>query len=130
MARIKRLWLFTVTSKESVAGTCGEVRLEVVSRNGYRTWVNIGDPTRNDRKCGQTACHELALSDAEYVDDAQLQELRLRIGNQHDAWLPKSIWVLSKNVDGGIELLSADPEWNQWFDPKSMPGHALNLMCE
>ena len=130
MAKIKRLWLFTVTSKESVADTCGEVCLEMVLRNGYRTWVNIGHPNRNDRECGQTACHELALSDAAYVDDAQIQELQLRIGDQHDAWLPKSIWVLSKNVDGGIKLLSADPEWNQWFDSKSKPGYALNLVCQ
>lgn len=129
MARIKRLWLFTVTSTESFAGTCGEVHLEMVSRNGYRMWVDIGDPNRNDRECGHTACHELALSDAEYVDDTRIQEIRLRIGDQHDAWLPKSIWVLSKNVDGGIKLLSADPDWNRWFDPKSRPGYALSLVC-
>ena len=129
MARIKRLWLFTVTSTESFAGTCGEVHLEMVSRNGYRMWVDIGDPNRNDRECGHTACHELALSDAEYVDDTRIQEIRLRISDQHDAWLPKSIWVLSKNVDGGIKLLSADPDWNRWFDPKSRPGYALSLVC-
>lgn len=130
MARIKRLWLFTVTSTESFAGTRDEVRLEIVSRNGYRMWVDIGDPNRNDRESGQTACHQLALSDAEYVDDTQIQEIRLRIGVRHDAWLPRSIWVLSENVCGGIKLLSADPDWNQWFDPKSKPGYALSLVCQ
>lgn len=130
MARIKRLWVFTVTSEESIAGTCGEVYLEMVLRSGYRMRVNIGDLNRNDRECGQTACHELALSDVVYVDDAQIQEIRLRIGDQHDAWLPTSIWVLSKNVDEGIKLLSADPEWNQWFEPRSSPGYALSLMCQ
>ena len=130
MARIKRVWLFTATSKESFAGTCGEVYLEMVLRNGYRMWVNVGDLNRSDRECGQTVCHELALSDAAYADDAQIEEIRLRISDQHDAWLPKSIWVLSKNVDGGVKLLSADPEWNQWFDPESKPGHALNLVCQ
>ena len=130
MARIKRLWLFTVTSTESFAGTCGEVYLEMVLRNGYRMWISIGDLNRHDRECGQTACHELALSDATYVDDAQIQELRLRIGDQHDVWLPKSIWVLSKNVDGGIKLLSADPEWNQWFKTKPRSGYTLSLVCQ
>ena len=130
MARIKRLWLFTVTAKESVADTCGEVFLEIVLRNGYRMWVNIGDLNRNDRECGQTACHELILSDAAYVDDARIQEIQLRIADQHEAWLPRSIWLVSKNVDGAIKLLSVDPEWNQWFHPKSTPGHALNLVCQ
>ena len=130
MARIKRLWLFTVTSTESVVGTCSEAYLEMVLRNGYRMWVDIGDLNRNDRERGQTACHELALSDTAYVDDAQIQEVQLRISDQHDAWLPRSIWVLSKYVDGGIKLLSADPVWNHWFDPKSRPGYALNLVCQ
>ena len=128
MARIKRLWLLTVTSTESFAGTTAEVHLEIVSRGGNRRWTDLGDPNRDDRKCGQTGCHELVLSDLEYLDDTQIEEIRLRIRGEHDAWLPKSIWILSENVGGGIKLLSADPDWHRWFDPQSRPGYALSLL--
>jgi len=128
MAKIKRLWLLTVTSTESFAGTRAQVRLEIVSRNGYRMWADIGDPNQNDRAGGQTGCHELVLSETEYLDDTHIQEIRLRIHDGPDAWLPKSIWVVSENVDGGITLLSADPDWNRWFDPESRPGYALRLL--
>ena len=128
MAKIKRLWLLTVTSTESFAGTHAQVRLEIVSRNGNRMWTDIGDPNQNDRECGQTGCHEVVLSEAEYVDDTQIHEIRLRIHDGHDAWLPKSIWIISENVEGGIKLLSADPDWNRWFDPESRPGYALRLL--
>ncbi|MFH1921880.1 MAG: PLAT/LH2 domain-containing protein [Planctomycetota bacterium] len=128
MAKIKRLWLLTVTSTESFAGTHAGVRLEIVSRNGNRMWADIGDPNQNDRECGQTGCHELVLSETEYVDDTQIQEIRLRINDGPDAWLPKSIWIISENVDGGTKLLSADPDWNRWFDPESRPGYALRLL--
>jgi len=128
MARIKRLWVLTVTSTESFAGTTAEVHLEIVSRDGNRRWTDLGDPNRNDRECGQTGCHELVLSELEYLDDTQIEEIRLRIRGEHDAWLPKSIWVLSENVDGGIKLLSADPDWHRWFDPQSRPGYALSLL--
>ena len=128
MARIKRLWLVTVTSTESSAGTTAEVHLEIVSQDGNRKWTDLGDPNRNGRECGQTGCHELVLSELEYLDDTQIKDIRLRICGERDAWLPKSIWILSENVDRGIKLLSADPDWNQWFDPEFRPGYALSLL--
>ena len=128
MARIKRLWLVTATSTESFAGTTADVHLEIVSRNGSRSWIDLGDPDRNGRECGQAACHELALSETEYIDDTQIKEIRLRICGEHSAWLPRSIWILSENVDGETKLLSANPDWNAWFDPESRPGYALSLL--
>ena len=128
MARIKRLWVLTVTSTESFAGTTGKIRLEIVSRDGNRMCADLGDPNGNDRECGQTGCHELILSESQFVDDAQIKEIHLRIRGEHDAWLPKSIWSLSENIDGGIKLLSADPDWHRWFDPESRPGYALSIL--
>ncbi len=128
MARIKRLWVFTVTSTESFAGTNATLRLEIVSEGGDEVRSDLGDPRENDRKRGQAGCHELLLSEADHLDDTRIQEIRLRIHAMHNAWLPKSIWVISENVDGDIKLLSANPDWNRWFDPESRPGYALRLM--
>jgi hypothetical protein len=70
----------------------------------------------------------LVLSEADNLDDTQIKEIRLRIHDAHDAWMPKSIWVLSENVAGEIKVLSANPDWNAWFDPESRPGYALHLL--
>ncbi|MBN2292769.1 MAG: hypothetical protein JXM70_10110 [Pirellulales bacterium] len=128
MARIKRLWLFTTTSTESYAGTRAQLRLEIVSHNGDKVWDDLGDPQQNDRECGQTGCQELILSETDKLDDAQIKEIRLRIHDAYDAWKPSSIWIISENVDGEIKLLSANPDWNSWFDPESRPGYALRLL--
>ena len=128
MARIKRLWLLTVTATESFAGTHAPLRLEITSHNGERVWDDLGDPQQNDRECGQTGSQELVLSEADNLDDTQIKEIRLQIHDAHDAWKPKSIWVVSENVDGDIRLLSANPDWNSWFDAESRPGYALNLL--
>jgi len=128
MARIKRLWLFTVTASESYAGTRAQLRLEIASHNGEKVWDDLGDPRQNDRELGQAGCQELVLSEADTLDDTRIKEIRLRIHDAHDAWMPKSIWVVSENVDGGVKLLSANPDWNRWFDPESRPGYALCLL--
>ena len=128
MARIKRLWLFTVTSTESFAGTRAKLRLEIISGNGDKAWDDVGDHRQDDRECGQTGCQELVLSEADNVDDTQIREIRLRIHDADDAWMPKSIWVVSENVDGDIRLLSANPNWNRWFDSESRPGYALRVL--
>ena len=128
MARIRRLWLLTVTATESYAGTHAQLRLKITSHNGEKVWDDLGDPRQNDRERGQTGCQELVLSEADNLDDTQIKEIRLRIHDAHDAWMPKSIWVLSENVDGEIKLLSANPDWNSWFDPESRPGYALHLL--
>jgi len=70
----------------------------------------------------------VVLAEADNLDDKQIKEIRLRIHAAHDAWMPKSIWVVSENVDGEIKLLSANPDWNWWFDPESKPGYALRLL--
>ena len=128
MARIKRLWLLTVTATESYAGTRAQLRLEIASHNGEKVWDDLGDPRQNDRERGKTGCQELVLSEADNLDDTQIKVIRLRIQDAHDAWMPKSIWVISENVVGGTTLLSADPDWNRWFDPESRPGYALRLL--
>ncbi len=94
MARIKRLWLLTVTSTGGFAGTHAKLRLEIISQNGEKVWDDLGDPRQNDRECGQTGCQELVLSEADNLDDTQIKEIRLRIHDAHDAWMPKSIWVM------------------------------------
>ena len=128
MARIKRLWLLTVTATESYAGTNARLRLEIASHNGQKVWNGLGDLGQNDRERGQTGCQELVLSEADNLDDTQIEEIRLRIHDANDAWMPKSIWVVSENVDGGIKLLSANPDWHRWFDSESRPGYALRLL--
>ena len=115
MARIKRLWLLTVTATKSYAGTHAPLRLEIASHNGEKVWDDLGDPQQNDRELEQTGCQELVLSEADNLDDKQIKEILLRIHDPHDAWMPKSIWVVSENVDGDIGLLSANPDWNWWF---------------
>ena len=70
------------------------------------------------------------MPEADNLDDTQIKEIRLRIHAAHDAWMPKSICVVSENVDGGIKLLSADPDWNGWFDPESRPGYAVRLLAQ
>jgi hypothetical protein len=127
MARIKRLWLLAVTATRSYAGTHAPLRLEIASHNGEKVWDDLGDPRQNDRERGQTGCQELVLSEADNLDDTRIKEIRLRIHDAHDAWMPKSIWVLSENVAGEIKVLSANPDWNSWFDPESRPGYALHL---
>ena len=54
MARIKRLWLLTVTATENYAGTHAQLRLEIASDNGEKVWDDLGDPRQNDRERGQT----------------------------------------------------------------------------
>ena len=128
MDRIKRLWLLAVTSTESFAGTHAKLRLEITSGNGDKVWDDVGDPRQKDRERGQTGCHELALSEADNIDDTQVKQIRLRIHEGYDAWLPKSIWVISENVEGSLRLLSANPDWSRWFDPEFTPGYALPLL--
>jgi hypothetical protein len=128
MARIKRLWLVTVTATESFAGTRAQLQLEIASHTGEKVWDDLGNPRQNDRERGQTGCFELVLSEADNLDDTQIKGIWLRLHDGHDAWMPKSIWVMSENVDGGIKLLSAHPDWKSWFDPESRPGYALRLL--
>ena len=128
MARIKRLWLYTVTSTKGFAGTRAKLRLEILSGNGDKAWDDVGAPRQNDRERGQTGCQELLLSEADDLHDTQIREIRLRIHDAYDAWMPKSIWIVSENVDEGIVLVSANPNWNRWFDPESRPGYALRVL--
>ena len=130
MSRIKRLWLLTVTANGNFAGTRAQLRLEIVSHSGERVWDDLGDPQQNDHERGSTGCLELVLPEACNLDDTQIKEIRLRIHDGFDAWMPKSIWLMSENIDGGIKLLSANPDWNSWFDPESRPGYALRVLPE
>ena len=127
MARIKRVWVFTVTANKDFACTGASLRLEIITANGSKVWDNLATPWRNDRDRGQTDSYELVLSETDDVDDTQIQEIRMRIHDGHDAWFPASIWLLSENVDGEIRLLSANPDWNEWFVTDSTPGYALRL---
>lgn len=79
------------------------------------------------RRATATPSYELVLSETDDVDDTQIQEIRMRIHDGHDAWFPASIWLLSENVDGEIRILSANPDWNEWFVTDSTPGYALRL---
>ena len=127
MARIKRVWVFTVTANKDFACTSASLRLEIITANGSKVWDNLDTPWRNDRDRGQTDSYELVLSETEDVDDTQIQEIKMRIHGGHDAWFPASIWLLSQNVDGEIRLLSANPDWNEWFVTDSTPGYTLRL---
>ncbi len=128
MARIKRLWLFTVTSTQSFAGTQAPLRLKIISQDDRPFKADLGDPGQDDRECGQTGCHELVFSEEDGLDDTQINEVLLQIHDSDNAWMPKSIWVICENIDGDFKLLSANPDWHSWFDPESRPGYTLRLM--
>ena len=128
MAIIKRLWVFTVTANKDFACTSAKIQLGIITPNGRKVWDSLDTPWRNDRDRGQTDSYELVLSETDNVDDTQIQEIRMRIHDANDAWLPKSIWVLSENVDGEVKVLSANPDWNQWFATDSVPGYSLRLL--
>jgi hypothetical protein len=127
MARIKRVWVFTVTSTASHAGTNAKLLLEITCRNGERVSGELRHHRENDLDGGQEGCLSLCLSEADRIDDKNIEQVRLRIHGT-DAWLPKSISVTSENVDGGITVLSDEPYWDRWFDPEFTPGFALRLL--
>ena len=76
---------------------------------------------------GQRQRLEAILSQSDNVDDAQIDQLHLRIHGTDDAWLPMSILAISENVDGGIVLLSENSRWNRWFDTEFTPGYVLHV---
>ena len=127
MASIKRLWVVTVTSNESHAGTSAMLRLDIICSNGDRVSCDLRNPRGSDLECGQRQRLDVSLSQGDNVDDAQIDQLHLRIHGTDDAWLPKSILVISENVDGGIVLLSVNSRWNRWFDAEFTPGYALHV---
>ena len=127
MARIKRLWVVTVTSNESHAGTSAVLRLDIICSNGDRVSRDLRNPRGNDLARGQRQRLEVSLSQGDNIDDTQIDQLHLRIHGTDDVWLPKSILVISENVDGGIVLQSENPHWNRWFDPEFTPGYALHV---
>lgn len=128
MAQIKRLWLFTETSGESFAGTHGRLRLDIHLQGEGKTSVDIGDPARDDFAQGKTSCQHVILPQDTTVDDTQIREICLQILTGHDAWLPKSIWIICESVAGERSLLTADPDWHRWFDSESRPGYSLTLL--
>jgi hypothetical protein len=123
---LKRLKILLLTSFLSAPVLV--VVAEATSHNGEKVWDDLGYPQQNDRECGQTGSQELVLSEADSLDDTQIKDILPQIHDAIDAWMPKSIWVMSENIDGGIKLLSAHPDWNSWFDPESRPGYALRLL--
>ena len=127
MARIKRLWVVTVTSNESHAGTRAMLRLEIICQNGDRVSCDLRNRGGNDLECGQRQRLEAILSQEDNVDDTQIDQLHLRIHGTDDAWLPMSILVISENVDESIVLLSENSRWNRWFDAEFTPGYALHV---
>lgn len=128
MARIRRLWLFTVTSTQSFAGTRAPLRLEIVSEGGTPFRADLTDSAEGDRERGQTGCHELIVSEQDGLDDTQIKEILLQIHDSDNAWMPKSIWLICENVAGEVKLLSANPDWHSWFDTESRPGYTLRLI--
>ncbi len=72
----------------------------------------------------------MCLSQADNIDNTQIEMLRLQIFGTNDAWLPKSILVVSQNDDGDIVLLSENRYWNRWFDPEFTPGYALHVFAD
>jgi hypothetical protein len=127
MARIKRVWVFTVTSTASHAGTNAKLRLEITCRNGEKVSGELRHHRGNDLDGGQEGCLSMCLSEADGIDDTNIEQIQLRIEGS-DAWLPTSISVTSENVDGDIVLLSDNAHWDRWFDPEFTPGFALCLL--
>ena len=127
MAGIRRLWLFTETSSESFAGSNAKLRLDIQSQDGSIFSVDLGNSAGDSFARGKTSCQEVLLPQSNHVDDTQIREICLRILDGHDAWLPKSIWIISENVDGDRRLLTSDPNWHRWFDWESRPGYSLSL---
>lgn len=128
MAEIRRLWLFTETSSESFAGSNAKLRLDIQSQDGSIFSVDLGHSAGDSFARGKTSCQEVLLPQSNHVDDTQIREICLRILDGHDAWLPKSIWIISESVDRDRALLAADPDWHRWFDPESRPGYSLSLL--
>jgi len=127
MAQIRQLWLLTETSSESFSGTTSKLRLDIHFQGNRTLSVDVGDPEGDDFGCGKTGCQRIDISPSDAVDDTQIREICLRILDDHDAWLPKSIWIIAENVDGECGLLTADPSWHRWFDWDSRPGYSLSL---
>jgi hypothetical protein len=127
MAGIRRVWVFTVTSTASHAGTNARLQLEITCRNGEMVSGELRHHRGNDLDGGQEGSFSMCLSEADSIDDTNVEQIRLRIEGT-DAWLPRSISVTSENVDGGIVVLSDEPHWDRWFDPEFTPGFALRLL--
>ena len=128
MARIKHIWVLTVTSNEYHASTNATLRLDIICSNGDRVSHDLRALRGNELEGGKRSCLEMCLSESDIIDDTRIEQIRLRIHGTNDAWLPKSISVVSENVDRGMVLLSAHSHWNRWFDPEFTPGYALHLL--
>ncbi len=128
MAQIRRLWLLTETSSESFSGTNSKLRLDIHVQGDRTFSVDVGDPKRDDFGCGKTGCQQIDVPTSDAIDDTQIREICLRILENHDAWLPKSIWIVSEDIDGECSPLTADPRWHRWFDWDSRPGYSLSLL--
>ncbi len=123
MAILERIWVIKTTSTKNNAETDEEFSLEIQSQGQIQT-LKFPDLSHNEREKGRTDEYEFDLRNYEF-DDEQLMpgEIRLLI-HGNNAWLPQSIWIIGKNVEGNFKLIVARPDWpeNAWFSTDSSEG--------
>jgi hypothetical protein len=123
MAILERIWVVHTTSTADDAETDSGITLEIQS-GAQRMSKVLPDLPHDERERGRTDEYELDLRDFQFDTDVlQPGDFRFTIRGD-DAWLPESIWVIGRTVNGDFELLIARPYWpgTAWFSSDSHEG--------
>ena len=119
MAILERVWVTHTTSTDAEANTGAAFSLEISGNNQVAN-LDFPDLPHDERERGRTDQYEFDLRNWEIDHEDVLPgnvRLTIRGGEGGNAWLPQSIWVMGRTVDGQYHLLVARPDWpaTAWF---------------
>ncbi len=123
MPRLQFLWVIHTTSNEQNANT-NEI-FRVIIRDPFNqreTVLPFPSLPHNERERGRTDEYLFNLEEQGFIEMEALNadDIGMEIlgGN---AWLPRSIWVIGQDIQGGRRLLVAQPTWppENWFSTET-----------
>jgi hypothetical protein len=127
MAKLETIWVIHTTSTAKDADTDDkfEVWLPAGGKKGDSPGEFLRTPNlpHDERERGRTDQYEfdvrkLGIDHTEARGNVRLATLG------SDGWLPSSIWVIGRTVDGKHHILAARPRWRSrdWFSTDSSEG--------
>ncbi|MGH9970006.1 MAG: hypothetical protein ACREBG_19730 [Pyrinomonadaceae bacterium] len=122
MARLRTLWVIHTTSAQGDANTDERFRMIIKDSSAQRTELVLPSLQHDERERGRTDEYVFNLEGGRFIEMETLRPADIGIeitgGN---AWLPKSIWVIGQDVQGGRKLLAAQPSWpsDGWFSTQT-----------
>jgi len=118
VADLNKIFILHTTADKDDANTDAGFQL-VIQAQPFSVIMDFPDLDHDERERGRTDEYVFDVSNEGVTTES---EIKIRMKNTDDGWLPKTMWAIGETREGQFELLAGHSEWPKgWFDRGDNP---------